>query len=371
MRFGIDGRYIRDSYPGIGRYAYHLFEALLGLESDDEWWVLYDPAAEDSRFSLEGLESREGLHLVPSATPVRSWREQAQLPRLLADLALDLFHTPFHLYPYLTGIPSISTVHDVIPMAFPSGFSVRSRWIFRIATQLALWRSRRIIAPSKSTARALDSRFAGSARKIAVIREGVDARFRPVESDVVDEIRSRHRLPERYYLSVGIDSAHKNLRFLVETYARLGSAPPLALAGAPDPRYTGTRRAVEELGLADRVIFLGAVAEEDLPGLYSGAEVFLHPSLHEGFGLPVLEAMASGAPVICSDASSLPEVVGDAGTLIPPDDSAGWSAAIERLSDDPELREWMAQQGLVQAGAFTWRRAAVETRNLYDQALDT
>ena len=367
----MDGRYIRDSYPGIGRYTYHLLEALVDLEGGNEWWVLYDPAAEDSRFFLERLESRKGLNLVPSATPLRTWSEQARLPRLLAGLSLDLFHTPFYLYPYLTRIPSISTMHDVIPLAFPAGFSVRSRWIFRMATQLSLWRSRRIIAVSEATARALDGHFAGASGKIAVIPEGVDARFRPVERDLVDQIRSRHRLPERYFLSVGIDSPHKNWRFLVETYARLGAGPPLVLAGPPDPRYTGTRRAVEELGLADRVLFLGAVAEEDLPGLYSGAEVFLFPSLHEGFGLPVLEAMACGTPVICSDASSLPEVVGDAGMLIDPGDSAGWTAAVERLSDDPALREQMRQQGMVRARAFTWRRAAAETRKLYDQALET
>ncbi len=371
MRFGFDGRYIRDSYPGIGRYTYHLLEALLALESGDEWWVLYDPAALDSRFSLKRLEDRTELTLVPSVTPVRTLAEQARLPSLLARLAPDLFHTPFYLYPYLTGIPSVSTVHDIIPLALPSGFSLRSRWIFRLATQLAIWRSRRIIAVSSFTAGVLDEQFAGAGGKLAVVPEGVDARFRPIERGDVDELRSHYNLPERYYLNVGIDSPHKNLRLLVEAFAPLGSGPSLVLVGPPDPRHTGTRRAVEEHGLADRVLFLGAVPEEDLPALYSGAEVFLLPSLQEGFGLPALEAMACGTPVICSDASSLPEVVGDAAVLIDPGDSAGWTAAIKRLSDDAALRERMAQQGLARATSFTWRRAAEATRELYQQALET
>lgn len=371
MHLGIDGRYIRDSYPGIGRYTYHLLEALLDLGLGDEWSVLFDPTAEDTRFSIGRLEGRGGVTLVPTEIPARTWTEQARLPSLLADLGLDLFHAPFYLYPYLSGVPAITTVHDVIPLAFPVGFPARSRWLFRLGTQLAVWRSRRIIAVSSATAKALDGRFAGAVGKIDVVPEGVAPRFRPWEHDQVVRIRDRHGLPEQYLLAVGIDSPHKNLRLLAEVVASLRSAPPLILAGPSDPRYEGTRQAVEELDLGERVLFAGELPEEDLPGVYSGAMVFLFPSLQEGFGLPVLEAMACGTPVISSNASSLPEVVGDAGILVDPRDPAAWTEAIAALLDDPMAREPMRHKGIDRARGFTWRRAAVETRKVYDRALQT
>ena len=165
---------------------------------------------------------------------------------------------------------------------------------------------------------------------------------------------------------------HKNLTTLIQAYARLpASAPPLAIAGAWDARYPEAKTTAQTLGLGSRVRFLGPVDEADLPALYTAATAFVFPSFYEGFGLPVLEAMACGTPVACSNVSSLPEVAGDAALLFAPGDARALAGALERLIEDHALRAELRQLGLAQAARFTWAHTAAATLGVYRKLLDS
>jgi alpha-1,3-rhamnosyl/mannosyltransferase len=190
----------------------------------------------------------------------------------------------------------------------------------------------------------------------------------------VEAVRRRYEVPQAFILYVGINKPHKNLARLVAAFAQLAVQIPdvaLVLAGRPDPRYDDAQRAVTEFGIAGRVRFIGDVAQADLPALYSSAACFAFPSLYEGFGLPVLEAMACGTPVVCSNAGSLPEVVGDAAIQVPPQDVHALAAALMVILQDGRLWTRLHRAGLVRAQAFTWERTARETLRVYEAARST
>jgi glycosyltransferase involved in cell wall biosynthesis len=209
----------------------------------------------------------------------------------------------------------------------------------------------------------------------------VNPRFRPAGPEALAAVRQKYDLPERFILYVGTIEPRKNLTALLEAYAALMerlsvcdlrpalSDVRLVIVGKKGWLYEGFFRRLHELGLEDRVLFTGYVPDEDLPAIYSAADLFVFPSLYEGFGLPVLEAMACGTPVIASNASSLPEVAGEAGIMIAPHDVRGLAEAMERLLMDKQLRAELRARGLERAKQFTWERAAAMTLEVYQDAL--
>jgi alpha-1,3-rhamnosyl/mannosyltransferase len=229
--------------------------------------------------------------------------------------------------------------------------------------------SSRIVAISESTKRDLSRFFAGSRGKTTVVPLATDERFRPVGGSPLQEALHRLRLPKRYILYMGINKPHKNLAFLLRVFAKVGTDAKLVLAGKEDPRYSQAREEAKRLGLEDRVVFLGDIDDSDLPMLYSGVELFVFPSLYEGFGLPVLEAMACGTPVVCSGASSLPEIVGDAAVTLDPEDEAAWAATIAELLENEDFRRELSKKGLKRAGQFSWEDTARETVGIYRSVL--
>ena len=223
-----------------------------------------------------------------------------------------------------------------------------------------------------------------SAERIITAPLAADPAFRPQSDAAIAALRARYALPERYVLYLGSNKPHKNLVRLIEAWqiAPTGSksanqqipdhvsrftfrASRLVIAGAWDDRYPEARQRVAALGLSDSVMFLGPVAEAGLPALYAGAELFVFPSLHEGFGFPVLEALACGTPVICSNVSSLPEVAGSAALQIDPRDTDALAAAMDRVLGDTALAEELRQRGLQQAARFTWAQTAQQTLAVY------
>ena len=170
-------------------------------------------------------------------------------------------------------------------------------------------------------------------------------------------------------LYMGINKPHKNLVFLLEVFSELDTKVKLVLAGKEDPRYPEARQKAERLNLGESVVFLGEVADNDLPMLYSGAELFVFPSLHEGFGLPVLEAIACGTPVVCSNTSSLPEIVADAALTLDPLDREAWAVALMEVLEREALRAEMREKGLKRAAAFSWEETARRTWEVYQSTL--
>ncbi len=370
----LDIRTATSHFPGIGRYGVNLAHAMIPLLNEDERLVLLRDPARPSPWDLSALRG-DRVQIVDLPLSPFSLRQQWAVPRLLRRLKADLYHSPYYLMPYRPGRPALLTVHDLIPLLFPRHSTRQARLLFRWTTALALRTVCRAIAVSEATRQDLLRHFRLPAERVTVIPEAADPAFRPRPPAEVEAVRCKHGLPERYLLYLGSNKPHKNLTRLVEAWAHVAqrttrltfdvSRFTLIIAGVWDPRYPQPKRRAEELGLGDTVRFLGPVAEADLPALYSGAMAFVFPSLYEGFGLPVLEAMACGVPVACSETSSLPEVGGDAVLTFDPTDVEAMGEALRRILEDASLREHLRQRGLARAATFSWERTAGETLALY------
>jgi alpha-1,3-rhamnosyl/mannosyltransferase len=264
----------------------------------------------------------------------------------------------------------VMTVHDCILERYPQYVpSAALRRMYAAQTQLSVRRANAVLTVSEATRQDVRRFYPEAAGKLRVIGGAVDARFQPVhDAAVLEEVRRRYRLPERFVLTVGAGRPHKNVGMVVEAMARLDRAyaPALVVAGEPDERFPDeVMERARVRGLGDRIVRAGFVRDEDLPALYSLAEVFVFPSLVEGYGLPPLEAMACGTPVVASNASSIPEVVGDAALSFDPEDVSQLARHIARLLSDSRLRADLVARGEQRAAEMTWDRVAQETLAAY------
>ena len=367
LHVALDARTATDHFPGIGRYVVNLAHALARIAPGLPISLLYGPSANPTRLSLPALP-----RLDCSASPF-SLRQQWVVPGQLRRARAALYHSPYYLMPYRPGVPTIVTIYDLIPLVHPQCFSAAQRLIYRLAHLLALQTADIILAISQATKADLIRYCHLSPERVVVTPLAADAHFTPQSPESIASVRQRYALPGNYVLYFGSNKPHKNLVRLLEAWedCRLQIADcKLVIAGHWDARYPQAKAMVERLALADRVVFLGPVPEEDLPALYSGATLFVFPSLYEGFGLPVLEAMACGAPVICSNTSSLPEVVEDAALMVNSLDTEELATAMSRVLADETLRQEMRQKGLAQAARFSWERTARETLAVYRQVAD-
>ncbi len=351
---------------GISWYIQNLIRHLPGADPGFRYTVFLGERGYGGTAGLELAFSR-----LPTHRPaVRFVWEQAVQPWVVQQMGVDLLHSPALVGPMLGGRPFVVTVHDLSYRHYPEAFRAANRGYLTLFGQHSVRRARRVIAVSQSTKDDLVKHYGLPAAKVDVVYHGVDQAFRPLPPADVAAFRARQGLPQRFLLFVGTLEPRKNVVRLVEAYARLPqTSPPLVLVGGKGWLYEEVFRLVNALGLASRVHFAGYVPAEDLPYWYNAAEVFVYPSLYEGFGLPPLEAMACGLPVISSTASSLPEVVGDAGLLVDPLDVDGLGAAIGRLLPDTELKERMRAAGLERVQRFTWEQTARQTVDCYRLAL--
>ncbi len=366
LQVAIDGRYIQDHFPGIGRYTYNLIDALARVAPDEQFVVFYNPALSNTRYDIAALARHPNVELQRVDVPTLSLREQFQFPilRLRSGQAsnIQFLHSPYYVKPYATRVPSVVSIFDLIPLRVPKdSLNWRVRLLFRLTVSLAARTAARIIAPSMATRDDLVMLLNVPREKIDVIPLAADACFAPQSSAEVARVRAQYSIVNEYVLSVGINKPHKNLAALMDAWQSLGEMRrTLVIAGAWDARYAS---AVSRQ--SSTVRFIPNVDARDLPALYTGASVFVFPSLYEGFGLPPLEAMACGAPVVCSNAASLPEVVGNAAILVNPravDEIAG---AMERVLSDAALRDELRAKSLARAAQFSWERTARETLRVY------
>ncbi len=365
FRIAIDGRYIQDHFPGIGRYTYNLIDALARAAPDNTFVVLHSPTGYNTRYDVDALARHPNVELHRVNVPTFSLREQFQLP--ISNI--QLLHSPYYIKPYFLRVPSVVTIFDLIPLRCPSDLpNLRARFFFRAAISLAARTATHVIAPSVAAQKDLVELLRVPREKITVIPLAADARFKPQPETEIFRVREKYTLPARYVLSVGINKPHKNLATLIEAWQCVDTAAALVIAGAWDERYASV---VSGQSAAIRTI--RDVDDVDLPALYSGATVFVMPSLYEGFGLPPLEAMACGAPVVCSNAASLPEVVGGpsagsgqcAALLINPRNPEEIATAITRVLSDTALRDELRGKSLARAAQFSWERTARETLQVY------
>jgi glycosyltransferase involved in cell wall biosynthesis len=375
-RIGIDYTAAVHQTAGIGRYTRELVNSIAALteKSAKPYFHLFVAAARCSELPLPGSNFEWRSTRLSERWLARLWyRLRLPLPVQHWLGSLDLFHAPdFILPPVRPGTPTIVTIHDLSFVREPDstmpGMSVHlNKWVPH-----SVKRADRVIAVSEATRRDLIEFYQTPPAKISVIYHGVSPEFRPVqEKERLLAVRYKYGLDQRpFILSVGTIQPRKNYQRLVQAFASINQPLSLVIAGSEGWNCDDVYREVEKLGLADRVYFPGFVAEEDLPVLLSAATLFGYPSLYEGFGLPVLEAMACGTPIVAANQSSLPEVVGDAGLTVDPTDVAALATAITRLLDDPSLRERLSAAGLAQAAKFTWPTMAAKLLHVYQEVIE-
>ena len=361
---------------GLARYAERLASHLLSGHGDEIDLTLFYNQHSSHELPVS-------LQKAQAATLERgqyAWRLGALASQLLRSRAVerklppsDLYHATEHLLPRLAR-PTVLTVHDLIFEAFPQHHTWTNRAFLQVAMPLFVRAASAIIAVSHQTRRDLMARYATPERKIRVIYEGIDDRFSPIGPPAVARIRQQYASgPDRpYLLMVGTLEPRKNHATAMRALARLkqaGHPHRLLVCGGKGWLFEPVAALVAELGLTGDVTFAGRVPDEDLPALYAGADALLLPSLYEGFGFPVLEAMACGTPVVCADSSSLPEVAGNAALLVPPTDDEALAAAVDRILTEPGLADELRRRGSVQAARFRWEKCAAETVEVYKELL--
>ncbi len=358
------------SKAGIGRYAHSLARALIE-QRPGSMALFYNRVA--------GSQPPAGLERVPARTVkagYKPWRMAVWLGQVarvsFARLmpGAELFHATEHLLPYLGRVPTVLTVHDMIFKLFPEHQKRQNYWYLNATMPLYCRRADAIITVSESSKRDIVQHYRLDPAHVHVIYEAASPEFVPAPVDAVARVRERYGLPERFALHVGTIEPRKNLTRLVEAMQRLrdqGLTVPLVIVGGKGWLYEDFFERLEQLEVRHDVHFPGYVAAEDLPAVYTAATLTVVPSVYEGFGLPVLEAMSCGAPVVCSDRSSLPEVGGQAARYFDPHQVDSMAEAIAAVWTEPALAEQMQALGREQAARFSWSRAAEQTLGVYER----
>jgi alpha-1,3-rhamnosyl/mannosyltransferase len=365
MKIAFDLRRIGN--PGIGRYMKCLVEALTAQTPENEYLLILPPDGDD-------LVDAPGAEKICSPVKYYSVREQIELPRILSRHKVDLLHSPHFLLPLLRPCPAVATIHDVIYLACPQDLPSRAGRLYYRAMMNACARiATRIITDSEHSRSEIVRYLHADPEKIDVICPGVDTSFQRVTDAVqLAAVRSRFGIDREFILCVGIYKPRKNHAGLLRAFQRFlanGIQAQLVVAGPIAEGEAVLRRLAMELGVAEHIAFTGFVSDADLCALYSAARVCVAPSLYEGFGFTVLEAMACGAPVACSQATSLPEVAGKAALYFDPHDPGEMASQLVHVFSDDALRDSLIEQGRENLQRFNWAETARLTLAVYHQAL--
>jgi glycosyltransferase involved in cell wall biosynthesis len=351
---------------GVGRFVRGLVGALIELDQANNYSLLY--TAPDRGQPKPALPRAANVASRPFVISERWlnllwYRLGIPLPIELVGGSADLFYFPDFALPPVRRGRTVITIHDLSFLLVPDCAEDGLRAHLERVVPASVRGADYITADSENTRNELTTLLDAAPGRVKVVYGGVDARFRPVEDrGALERVRRKYGLHFPFVLYVGTIEPRKNLGRLLRAFtvlrSRKGIAHRLVVAGGLGWLYQGVLRELDELAAEHEVVFLGRIIDEDLPALYSLSDVFVFPSLYEGFGLPPLEAMACGRPVICSNTSSLPEVVGDAGVLVSPFDVDGLADAIGELIADPDRREHLGQLGQARSREFSWNASA-------------
>lgn len=362
MLIGIDAsRATRPQRTGTENYSLHLLRHLLATGGGHRFRLYFNQPPP------------------PDLFPGGDWEMRAiPLPRLWTHLRLswevmrhgpDVLFVPAHVIPLLHPASSVATLHDLGYLKYPQAHPRFQRLYLDWGTRWNAHVARHLIADSQATKLDLVVHYRIPAEKITVVSPGVH--LSPASPREIAGVRSRYRLPENYILFVGTLQPRKNLPTLFQAYRDLarpnGTDYQLVLAGKRGWLFDGVLRHIEALGLSDRIRLLDYVPSQDLPGLLGGARLLVQPSLYEGFGLTLLEAMAVGVPVVTSNAAALPEVAGDAAILVNPRDVDAWREALRQALTDEALRQELILRGTRRVDLFSWERCARETLTVLER----
>lgn len=352
MKIGIDIQTTLGQKTGFGFYVSNLVRELKKVDRDNEYFLFRPKQDEDL------------------SAPKRFLWDQVILPRKAKEAKVDILHQPAFSAPIFYRGKVVVTVHDIIAILFGEDIPFGSRLYFARWMPFSYRRADFIITVSQSTKNDLVSHLGIEEEKIKVIYEAPsETFFKKIPQKEIDKVKQKYQTGKNFLLHIGTLNPRKNLEFLVSVFAEITKTFPqynLVITGKRGWYYESLFRLVKKLDLGKKVVFPGYVPDEDTPALYQGATIFLFPSLYEGFGLPPLEAMASGVPVVSSNTSSMPEVVAGAGVLLSPKDKSGWVEAIRGLLENKTLLRELQRKGKRQATLFSWQKTALETKKVYE-----
>jgi len=369
---------------GIENFTFNFCKNLSKVDKENEYILFANSYGhfQSLKEAIEGIGIKESRNI---STQI------SRVPRTILELMWKYIHIPsvehlvhekidvFHIMgagainPLLRTVKLVATIYDLIPIKFPDFFDEKTRRHFNCYFNNVIPKADVVIAISNSTKEDILEYFDIPGNKVEVVAPGFDSElYRQMQDkSMIDKIKAKYGIDKNYILFVGTLEPRKNLQKLIKAYSilpeYLKSDYLLVVCGKKGLFFEELFRAVKELKLEEKVIFTGYVPDEDLPFLMNGAEVFVYPSLYEGFGLPPLEAMACGTPVISSKVSSLPEVVNDAGILINPNDVEELSDALLRVLSNNELRAQLSEKGLKQASKFSWKKTAMKIVEIYNK----
>ena len=354
---------------GVSRYIHNLLLYLPQVDEQSEYVAFLGPG----HHQFPGWTQRTSRWRTENPLARIAWEQLAQ-PWASQRDRLQLLHAPVYVGPLVPPCPLVVTIHDLSFYLYPELFRRFNRLYLQQLTRQTVRRAVQVIADSESTRTDILRVLDVPPEKVVTIPAGVGEEMQPLQDpEPVRELRQCYELPERMILFLGTLEPRKNVLAVIEAYALLRQCPSFAhglvIAGGKGWYYEEIYTRVEQLGLRDAVIFPGYVPDAELPIWYNAADLFVYPSLYEGFGLPPLEAMACGTPVIVSNVSSLPEVVGEAGLAVPPQDTQALADAIQTLLDDPERRQALREAGLARARQYSWKSTALQTSQLYQRIL--
>lgn len=364
MKIAIDLSITKINQAGTAVYAANLIEALQRVDHRNQYQI----------FAVNQTRTMGQRKTLGSRTKViyhdMIWHH-AILPWKAQRAGADLLFMPANTTPLFTPCPTVVAIHDIMPVARPQQFTFWFRNYARIFMPLSARRSALILTCSAHSKQDIVERFNVPPEKVAVTHLAANSKFHPVSPEAIATIKQKHGL-DQFILVVGTLEPRKNIVRLIQAYAEVrkaGITIPLVHVGSRGWLYDEVFSEVERLGLEGSVRFLGRASLDDLVNFYNAATVFVYPSLYEGFGIPVLEAMSCGCPTITSNLSSLPEVIGDAGIMIDPYNVDQLASEIRHVLEDRALAEDMRLRGLARSKFFTWEHCAQDTMAAFDLAL--
>ena len=377
-KVGVNAWFWTQPDVGLGKYLKWLIPAL--LEADP---VLEITLISPKPFNQRPFSSRLKHLVTPTPFPndttylARTWFEQITFPQACQQAGIQLAHIPYYGASLKPRLPTVVTVHDLIPMILPAYRQHPLLRLYNGLIQAATPRATHIITVSEASRQDILRHLPVTAVQVQAIYSAPAPHFQPASLATITAVKEQYQLPDQFILYIGGYDVRKNITTLLRAFAQLDAsqrqAYPLVLAGTlpsintrlwPDPRQW-----FSQLKLEEDVITPGWIAETDLPALYSAARLFVYPSRYEGFGFPVLEAMACGTAVLTTTATSLPELTQTAAHLVDPDDIPALAAALIRLCHDEEMNKALVDRGFKRVQAFSWRQTAVQTLQAYQDAL--
>jgi len=371
MKIGIDCRMYSSTFTGIGKYVYELVKRIPENDTKNTYYLFFN----EPEYNLYTPPTKN-IKKIKANAPHYSLKEQIKFLQILNKQNLDLMHFTHFNRPILYTRPSITTIHDLTLSYYPGNKkqTFLRKLAYNLVLKTAVKKAKTIIAISKNTKKDLEKLLKTPSNKIKIIYQGVGEEFKQkITKEQVEKTKQIHNIKNDYLLYTGVWSPHKNLKNLIQAYKILKTKynykGNLVITGKKQqPNTENIKNEVERLNLQNSIIFTGMVKETDLINLYTGATLYIFPSLYEGFGLPILEAMSTKTPVIASNTSCIPEICGENGCILfNPQDPSDIAEKIQKTLTNKQKQEQLIKTGQQRIKNFTWQKMAEQTIYLYKE----